>query len=739
MNGFKKNKIVLLFLVVLLISSFTWNFSNIEKAIPENPIRSVDTVPNKLLFTSFKGKEEIESTNGEAIKKDIDIVASNPIEKNNDNKHKLEEKEEEKPKEKDEDQPKEQEQEQTKEPDEEKAKEQEQAKEPDDIKSEAAENKEEQAAKFDEIKEEKSKPAKENERDSTEKENNPNKQSQEAADKLNEGDQENSKAEDTEPSQQLPDSTEPIVDPEVEDIVEIVEGNQDENPYFTTTISNEETVSDAFYEFSIIQKNPDIKALSTSVLVNNQEVSSFNGSITLGEGSNQIDIIVIYDDKNQTKVHRKYIVYFAKNDLVITSSLKDGAKTSVPTIQFEATAHYNDVSVAVEAKFNEMKLVEGADGLYKVHLNEGENTIILNAAHNGINKQQEIKVVYEKKISKIVFETDLKNQQTTNAEITFYAAASVEGQDIDLIATLNGEKLRERNHYFSDLLKEGKNIITLSATTPDDTHEESYIIYYQPEIVTNNPEKVPDDEAGPIIKTDLVNNAQVSGTKKNFNVWATTAEGKRIQASGVTVHNNNKAVSVIWDDSVKTSYRLNLAQGKNNVVIKAWDAEGRISTKTLTIYAKNIEKNDSIGTATVSIDASVVGLGIIVPPTKIELYEGVNGAYTVDQFLRKHGFTYENTGTLDSSFYLASIAKPGMAKNLKIPEDMIKKINESTVTFDPTNFSPDSLGEFDLTSGSGWMYYVNGDAPNYGFSDAVFLDGDIIEYKFTLLYGAEIR
>lgn len=714
MKDFKKNKLILIFLIVLLISSFTWNFSTIEKAIPENPIKSVDTVPNKLLFTSIEGKEDLESTTGAAIE-NTDIVALNPqpTEKTNQEvKAEQEEKVEEKPIEIDDE------------------------KETEKDKSKENEN---NIAKASTTNKEPSKMTETEDTDSSQKESIAKKQSQETTEENSEDDKVDTKKEDEQQPQKSTDSTESLIDQNVEDTIEVIEGNQDENPYFTTTISNEETVSDAFYEFTIIQKNPDIASLSTAVLVNNQEVTDFNGSITLEEGSNEIDIVVIYDDEDQTKVHREYIVYFAKNDLVLTSTLKNGAKTTVPTIEFEAAAHYNETAVAIEAKLNETKLIEGASGLYKVHLTEGDNTIVLSASHNGIEKQQEITVVYEKKISKIIFETDLKNQQTTNAEITFYATAAVEGEGIELTATLNGEKLRERNHYFSDLLKEGKNTITLSASSAGDTHEETYIIYYQPEIVTNNPEVAPDDEAGPIIKTDLVNNAQISGTKKNFNVWATTADGKRIQASGVTVHNNNKAVPVIWDDSVKTSYRLNLAQGKNNVVIKAWDSEGRITTKTFTVYAKNIEKNDSIGTATVSIDASVVGLGMIVPPTKIELYEGVNGAYTVDQFLRKHGFTYDNTGTLDSSFYLASISKPGMAKNLKIPEDMVKKINESTVTFDPTNYSPDSLGEFDLTSGSGWMYYVNGDEPNYGFSDAVFLDGDVIEYKYTLLYGAENR
>ena len=37
------------------------------------------------------------------------------------------------------------------------------------------------------------------------------------------------------------------------------------------------------------------------------------------------------------------------------------------------------------------------------------------------------------------------------------------------------------------------------------------------------------------------------------------------------------------------------------------------------------------------------------------------------------------------------------------------------------------------------MYSVNGDFPNYGFSDAYFLDGDVVRIRFTLSYGKDIN
>ena len=52
---------------------------------------------------------------------------------------------------------------------------------------------------------------------------------------------------------------------------------------------------------------------------------------------------------------------------------------------------------------------------------------------------------------------------------------------------------------------------------------------------------------------------------------------------------------------------------------------------------------------------------------------------------------------------------------------------------------PDSLGEFDYTSGSGWIYSRNGKKPSYAMSSAVFDDGDIVELMFSLDLGNDIR
>lgn len=49
-----------------------------------------------------------------------------------------------------------------------------------------------------------------------------------------------------------------------------------------------------------------------------------------------------------------------------------------------------------------------------------------------------------------------------------------------------------------------------------------------------------------------------------------------------------------------------------------------------------------------------------------------------------------------------------------------------------------NLYEFDCGEGSGWMYRVNGEFPNYGCSRYTLADGDTVEWVYTCDFGADI-
>ena len=75
-----------------------------------------------------------------------------------------------------------------------------------------------------------------------------------------------------------------------------------------------------------------------------------------------------------------------------------------------------------------------------------------------------------------------------------------------------------------------------------------------------------------------------------------------------------------------------------------------------------------------------------------------------------------------------------MAYEKSIEPYLIKNYGE----FDANNGSEESLGEFDYTYGSGWMYCLNNIFPNVGFADSWPSDGDVIRAQFTLAYGSDI-
>ena len=49
-----------------------------------------------------------------------------------------------------------------------------------------------------------------------------------------------------------------------------------------------------------------------------------------------------------------------------------------------------------------------------------------------------------------------------------------------------------------------------------------------------------------------------------------------------------------------------------------------------------------------------------------------------------------------------------------------------------------NLYEFDCGEGSGWMYRVNGEFPNYGCSRYTLVDGDTVEWVYTCDFGADV-
>lgn len=526
---------------------------------------------------------------------------------------------------------------------------------------------------------------------------------------------------------------------EQSDVTEIVDEAEEQNHYFSTNLINNETITEPTYYVTITHLDEVLTLTNLDVSLNEELLTDFNGELKFNEGKNTVSFIATYTNAEGELVTAKqiYTIFLNTKDIVILTNLKDATLTE-PAITFTAQAKKAVQSMELTVLVNDEQIAPLGGTAYKANLHVGENTITLAAGAGNERTEQTFTVHYEKIESKIVLHTDLEEKRVSTANFDFFAYATANNnEEVPLTLYLNDKPIASTNNKdYSVELIHGTNIVKLEGTYKDEELARQFKLLYKD---PNVKEEVKIDPNAPKLVTDLKTGTTVKGDIKTINVWPTTASGERIRGKNVIVKVNSTLVPFTWDDSVKTSYKLSLQEGENNVSIKAWDDDGRAVTENFIVHSEAVENNGVIGQVTISLEASTLGIEYIIPPTKLDIHKGEKGSYILDQLLRNHGFTYNNTGSLDNNFYLQAVNKKGMLANLNIPDDLWALVEEASTYASKDNYSVDSLGEFDFANGSGWMYSVNGDFPNYGFSDAYFLDGDVVRIRFTLNYGRDIN
>ena len=148
-------------------------------------------------------------------------------------------------------------------------------------------------------------------------------------------------------------------------------------------------------------------------------------------------------------------------------------------------------------------------------------------------------------------------------------------------------------------------------------------------------------------------------------------------------------------------------------------------------------------TVAVSVDADTIGLGYLVRPTLVTVPKYTRASVVLTDLLTANGYRWENTGTIESSFYLAQI-KPVDQTDAK-PADFLLELKD--FTFNEDDKKDKKLGEFDYNSWSGWMYSTgdsdNDDYPSFpgvGASEYRMIDGEVMRWQFTCYgYGADLN
>lgn len=513
------------------------------------------------------------------------------------------------------------------------------------------------------------------------------------------------------------------------------EDGDNETVYFLTTIRDGETVSAYQYEFDIIHIQDNLSVESEKVYVNGEESPNFTGKIILKDGENSVKVSVTYKSSSGKiiETEKTYTIYVDSERMYITTDL-ESQTVSEPYIEFEAYAKKGSRDANLEVAIND-QVVQGTDGSYRVSLEEGENFIKLTASLKGEKISQEYTVNFDPGDEFKVY-TDLENKTVNEEKISFTAKILNGSKKARLQVIANGEELTGEDDRYTANLNKGNNTIRIKGTDAGGkTISKIYTIKYVP---LATPETEPK-----LVSINVSDGKEIEGETFNLKLKAEDYEGNKIYYNGITVKLNGKKIQYRWSGDVIT-YTLKLLTGENKLYIKVTDGDGRFKEFNYNLNCTYIADGTPIGKVTVNVDARVLHLGTILSASNVELCYGENTADIIVKTLAAKGFSYSSTGTPKKGFYLASIKRNGITNGWSIDQALIDEIEEDglTLNIDPETdkyiYDRNSLGQLDFCQGSGWMYNINGSYSNYGLSDYIPKDGDVINIRYTLSYGKDL-
>lgn len=203
------------------------------------------------------------------------------------------------------------------------------------------------------------------------------------------------------------------------------------------------------------------------------------------------------------------------------------------------------------------------------------------------------------------------------------------------------------------------------------------------------------------------------------------------------------------------------------------DAYGNWGEKTLEYIGRRREPGQKIGEADIYVDMAVLGIRevrhirydvLADEPISYVVAKAIMGKDTGDPFGAASdtlGWRGDYGGTLDTGFYLRSLNTDYHADALEdavwpgsTEEEVLEAIDARFGAgtdlaalwrclyrngLNKSAGSGSTFGEFDYTSGSGWMYSIGGSYyPGQSMSAVRLKDGDVLTLRYTLAYGWDI-
>ena len=269
-----------------------------------------------------------------------------------------------------------------------------------------------------------------------------------------------------------------------------------------------------------------------------------------------------------------------------------------------------------------------------------------------------------------------------------------------------------------------------------------------------------------------------------------TAQGKDMAGNTVSIpaKGTNEFILVTLDEIEVTNptssgdsweyglFPFNPETGDRNehtLYVYAEDAYGNWGEEKLTLIGFRVEPGQKIGDATIYVDMAVLGAGFVGPipyevladePISYVVAKAIMGKDTGEPFGAASdtlGWRGDYGGTLDTGFYLRSLNTDYHADALEdavwpgsTEEEVLEAIDARFGAgtglavlwrclyrngLNKSAGSGSTFGEFDYTSGSGWMYSIGGSYyPGQSMSAVRLKDEDVLTLRYTLAYGWDI-
>lgn len=563
---------------------------------------------------------------------------------------------------------------------------------------------------------------------------------------------------------QIPDRTptDAITVPEVKDPA----------AYFKTSIINGSTVESETYGFSI-QHLTTLEVTGLSVTVNGKEylfpANSRYMNVRLATGANTITVSVNYREADGSTVcaSKSYTVYYAQaGELIIVAKrvsdnkpLNELATVTDGELTFTANMVQDGNEYPVQSVTLNGRTLTGIGDTYTASLNSGANTIRIKGSYQSSSAEETYTITYNAKAFQII--TSISD--TVIDDSTAQSSASFEKVTVDseryrfwlqLIQSTGKESIdRVRvsdstgtfsltqdsdGRYTVDMGREDRQLYIDYRDSTGRSRTYKYLLHFQ-----RGAEDTPEDRQPTIIAQveadgtviGLTNGLTMKTPDLIVLVDGRSCNGQQLYANNYTVSVNGTVVSApISQSGYQFGYTAYLSnEGANTITITATDGDGYSATRSWTVYYENGDI-----TVTVSVEATTVGLGYLVPPTEVTVPGGTDAWSIVEKVLTENGYTVSVRGS-----YLSAIQRSGICSGFFIDSELMDLImadgmDENGAGLDPQPFSMDSLGELDFYRWSGWMYSYNGSYPGYGMNVCKPQDGSVIRVRYTLALGKDI-